>query len=215
MKKIYSRRHVTRSAVVLTAMGLISARAAVTPQQVEGPFYPVNEAPDDDMDLTRIAGHTESAQGEVILVRGRILSSDGYPIKEAIVDVWQANTRGRYTHAEDPNPAPLDPNFVGFGVMKTGSDGNYAFKTIKPGAYPLKFFGEEGWRCRHIHFKVSCPGFKTLITQMYFEGDPLIEADEEVAKVPKEKRHLLIVKQLHDNGSGLSYFNFEITLAKA
>ena len=182
---------------------------------MEGPFYPVNEAPDDDMDLTRIAGHTESAQGEVILVRGRILNSDGYPIKEAIVDVWQANTRGRYTHAEDSNPAPLDPNFVGFGVMTTGSDGNYAFKTIKPGAYPLKFLGEEGWRCRHIHFKVSCPGFKTLITQMYFEGDPLIEADEEVAKVPKEKRHLLIVKQLHDNGSGLSYFNFEFTLAKA
>ena len=199
-------------------MGLISAQAAtgiITPQQVEGPFYPVHEAPDDDLDLTRIAGHTESALGEVILVRGRILGSDGNPIKEAVVDVWQANTSGRYTHAEDPNPAPLDPNFVGFGVMKTSKDGNYAFKTIKPGAYPLKFLGEEGWRCRHIHFKVSRPGFKTLITQMYFEGDPLIETDEEVAKVPKEKRHLLIVKQQQDTGSGLSYFNFEITLAKA
>lgn len=218
MKKTYTRRHVARSAGVLTAMGLISAQAAtgiITPEQVEGPFYPVNEASDDDLDLTRIAGHTESALGEVILVRGRILGSDGHPVKEAVVDVWQANTNGRYPHAEDPNPAPLDPNFIGFGVMKTSKDGKYAFKTIKPGAYALKFIGEEGWRCRHIHFKVSGPGFKTLITQMYFEGDPLIETDEEVAKIPKEKRHLLIVKQQQDTGSGLPYFNFEITLAKA
>jgi len=218
MKKTYTRRQVTKSAGMLTAMGLISAQAAtglVTPEQVEGPYYPVNVAPDDDLDLTRIAGRGESAQGEAILVRGRILDLQGNPIKQAIVDVWQANTHGRYVHAEDPNPAPLDPNFVGFGVMKTNEAGAYAFKTIKSGAYPLKYVGEEGWRCRHIHFKVSNQGFKPLTTQMYFEGDPLIATDEEVAKAAKEARHLLIVKQQQDNGSGLPLFNFDITLAKA
>lgn len=198
-------------------MGLITAQAAtglVTPEQVEGPFYPVNVAPDADLDLTRIAGRSESAQGEAILVRGRILNLQGSPIKESTVDVWQANTHGRYLHAEDQNPAPLDPNFVGFGIMKTNENGTYAFKTIKPGAYPLKYVGNEGWRCRHIHFKVSSQGFKPLTTQMYFEGDPLIETDQEVTKAPKDLRHLLIVKQRQDSASGLPLFNFDITLAK-
>ena len=99
---------------------------------------------------------------------GRFLNMKGEPIPGARVEIWQANTYGRYTHPGDTNPAPLDPNFEGYGVQITDAEGRYRFKTIKPGAYPAA----QGWtRPPHIHFKVET---KTnwLVTQMYFYGEP-------------------------------------------
>ncbi len=197
----------------IIAPGLVRAATAPTPRQVEGPFHPIEEQADTDTDLSMIEGHSEPAQGEVILVRGRVTDVNGQPLEGALVDVWQANHFGRYSHPEDPNSAPLDPNFQGWGLMTTDADGRYGFKTIKPGPYPLSFLGADGWRCRHIHFQVSRPGSKKLTTQMYFEGDPLIEQDLEIAKAPAALRHTLIAKPSTDAASGLPLHQFDIVLA--
>jgi len=188
------------------------ASSLLTPSQVEGPFHPIEPQEDTDMDLTILPGHSSPATGEVILVRGRVFDNRGTPLANALVDVWQANHHGRYSHAEDPNTAPLDPNFQGWGLLNTGASGEYAFKTIKPGPYPLSFLGENGWRCRHIHFKVSSPGVRDLMTQMYFRGDPLIEQDLEIAKVPEANRDLLICDAVTDEASGLPLYRFDLTL---
>ena len=211
-----SRREFTKKVSTATGLGLLStslvSAAILTPEQVEGPFHPIDNRTDLDMDLTLIKGHQKSAIGEILLVSGLILDVDEKPISDATVDVWQANHFGRYSHPKDRNTAPLDPNFQDWGIMNTNAMGEFSFKTIKPGSYPLSFIGGEGTRCRHIHFKVSRPGYKKLITQMYFHGDPLINQDLEVAKVPEENRHLLIRKSAVDKDTGLPSFKFDLTL---
>jgi protocatechuate 3,4-dioxygenase beta subunit len=92
------------------------------------------------------------AEGQVINVMGRVLNLARQPVRDATVEVWQANTHGRYTHPSDPNPSPLDPNFEGSAVLTTGGEGGYHFKTIKPAAYPA---GPNRMRPAHIHFQVS------------------------------------------------------------
>jgi protocatechuate 3,4-dioxygenase beta subunit len=195
------------------ASGLARAAIPATPSQVEGPFHPVDEQADTDTDMCMIRGHLEPAIGEQILVRGQIKDAHGQPVKGALVDVWQANHHGRYSHPKDPNTAPLDPNFQGWALIKSGEDGRYGFKTIKPGPYSLEFLGGEGWRCRHIHFRVSKPGLSTLTTQMYFDGDPLIEQDLEIAKAPEDQRHRLIARMTQDQSTGLPLYQFDLVLA--
>ncbi len=213
-----SRRSLSQGLGILLAAGAAAPVGAVskliTPPQVEGPFYPVDPDAERDVDLVRLQGRSKPATGEVILVRGVVRSGDGEELPGAVVDIWQANHHGRYSHPKDPNDAPLDPNFQGWGITKTSKEGNYGFRTIKPGAYPLSFLGGSGWRCRHIHFKVSCPGHQALTTQMYFEGDPLIAQDLEIVKAPEELRHLLIASPTQDEVTGLPVYRFDITLAR-
>ncbi len=104
---------------------------------------------------------------------GRVLNLSGEPVRTAKVEVWQANTYGRYMHPSDPNPAPLDPNFEGAAILTTDSEGRYRFKTIKPAAYPA---GPNMMRPAHIHFQATGRQDR-LVTQMYFEGDPYNETD--------------------------------------
>ena len=219
MKKKLSRRDITKQIGLATAIGMAGpARALtsmITPTQVEGPFHPIDAQKDTDLDLTLVSGRVKSAKGDVILVRGQVLDTEGRPVNGALVDVWQANHDGRYNHPDDKNTAPLDPNFQGWGLIKTNDEGRYSFKTIKPGAYPLSFLGEEGWRCRHIHFKVSQPDHKALTTQMYFHGDPLIEQDLEINGLPEEQRHYLIAKSVTDESIGLPLYTFDIVVGKA
>jgi len=181
------------------AAAIVSAPllAAVTPAQTEGPFFPKQAQPDTDADLTMIEGHAERALGEVVEVSGRVLDEDGSPVANALVDVWQANTHGRYAHEDDPNPAPLDPNFQGWAKLKTDADGHYRFKTIKPGPYQV---GEAWSRPPHIHFKVARRGFHELTTQMYFAGDPLNDADRLLQAVPESARGMLVV-DFHANSA--------------
>jgi len=221
MKKnrLMSRREASKSIGMTAGLSLfgasIAAAAIPTPRQVEGPFHPIDEQADTDLDLTLIDGHAGRATGETILVRGRITGTDGQPLSDALVDIWQANHYGRYSHGKDRNTAPLDPDFQGWGLQRTNDAGQYGFRTIKPGPYPLSFLGEEGTRCRHIHFKVSRPGSRALTTQMYFRGDPLIEQDLEIAKAPKELQHLLIAEAATDAASGLPLYTFDIVLASS
>jgi protocatechuate 3,4-dioxygenase beta subunit len=128
-----------------------------------------------DHDLT--GQHDGEPLGERILVTGRVLESDGRPVRGALVEIWQANAAGRYVHAVDQHPAPLDPNFTGAGRCLTDDDGKYEFVTVKPGAYPWKNH-PNAWRPAHIHFSLFGRAFTDrLVTQMYFPGDPLFAYD--------------------------------------
>ena len=174
---IFPRRKFIGSAVAIgglaAAAPLRAAIPAFTPNQVMGPFYPVEKPLDQDADLTVIAGKDGQAEGEVLHLMGRVLNSNGAPVSGARIEIWQANTHGRYTHPTDGNPAPLDPNFEGFGVQITDDEGRYRFKTIKPGAYPV---GETWTRPPHIHFDVSGQ-IGRVLTQVYFENEALNDVD--------------------------------------
>jgi protocatechuate 3,4-dioxygenase, beta subunit len=137
-----------------------------------------------DDDLIRNYAQDGEPIGERIIVHGRVLDENGRPVPDTLIEVWQANAGGRYRHRNDVYRAPIDPNFGGCGRCLTGEDGAYAFRTIKPGAYPWAN-GIDAWRPAHIHFSVFGHAFaQRLVTQMYFEGDPLLRHDAIAATIP-------------------------------
>ena len=146
-----------------------------TLSETSGPVFGHAMLGELDADLIHnFARPGESAIGERIIVYGRVLDERGVGVSGALLEFWQANAGGRYRHKKDGYLAPLDPNFGGCGRTITGEDGSYAFRTVKPGPYPWPN-GPNDWRPSHIHFSVFGYGFaQRLITQMYFEGDPLI-----------------------------------------
>lgn len=128
---------------------------------------------DNDL-IVNFAAEGEMALGPRLVVHGRVLDEMGRPVPGALLEFWQANAGGRYRHKKEGYLAPLDPNFGGCGRTITDEDGTYEFRTIQPGPYPWPN-GPNDWRPAHIHFSVFGHGFaQRLITQMYFEGDPLI-----------------------------------------
>jgi protocatechuate 3,4-dioxygenase beta subunit len=122
---------------------------------------------------------------------GRVLNLAGEPVRNAQVEIWQANAYGRYTHPSDTNPAPLDPNFEGSAVLATDAEGRYRFKTIKPAAYPV---GPNFMRPAHIHFQVSGRQDR-LVTQMYFENDPYNDSDPFLNSAGRKE---LLITKLRD-----------------
>jgi protocatechuate 3,4-dioxygenase beta subunit len=159
--------------------------------RMPGPAFGRIAVHPDDADLTR--HHAGEPLGERIVLSGRVTDSDGRPIRETLVEVWQANAAGRYADAADDHPAPLDPNFTGAGRCMTDGDGNYRFVTVKPGAYPWRNH-DNAWRPAHVHFSffgTSLAG--RLVTQMYFPGDPLIPLDPILGSIADPRgRELLI-----------------------
>jgi protocatechuate 3,4-dioxygenase, beta subunit len=194
------RREILMMSAVLAGAGaVLPSRLAAsealqrTPPQILGPFYPLAELPQ-TADLTRVSGRSGRAEGQLLNVMGRVLNLAGEPVRNARVEVWQANAHGRYTHPSDPNPAPLDPNFEGSAVLTTDSEGRYRFKTIKPAAYPA---GPNQMRPAHIHFQISGRQDR-LVTQMYFENDPYNKTDSFLNSVGGAERQALLVKKLLD-----------------
>lgn len=180
--RFLSRREILETAVALGGLAITHPMRSVlaqevkrqlTPEQVMGPFYPIIRPLDHDADLTIIKGKQGHAQGKVIHLTGRVLNSKGEPVRGAKIELWQANTHGRYDHPTDTNQAPLDPNFQGYGVQITDAEGRYRFKTIKPGAYPT---GPNTMRPPHIHFDITGKNDR-LVTQTYFPNEPLNEKD--------------------------------------
>jgi protocatechuate 3,4-dioxygenase beta subunit len=169
------------------------------PEAVEltGPAFGVTDVTDLDSDLTR--QHTGEPLGERITVTGRVTDRSGRPVRGQLVEIWQANASGRYAHQRDQHPAPLDPNFTGVGRCLTDDQGNYAFTTVKPGAYPWRNH-ENAWRPAHIHFSFFGTAFtQRLITQMYFPGDPLFAYDPILQSVTDEAaRQRLVAAYQHD-----------------
>lgn len=147
---------------------------AQTISELTGPTFTPPESVQ-PVDLTK--GAHGAALGERILVGGRVLDEDGRAVAGTLVEIWQANSAGRYLHAGDQHNAPLDPNFTGSASFVTDAKGRFRFETIRPGAYPWRNH-PNAWRPAHIHFSVFGPAFATrLITQMYFPGDPLLPFD--------------------------------------
>jgi len=160
---------------------LLSMPATAT--ENTGPVFGHNMLGASDNDL--IMNYTgQPAIGERIIVHGHLLDENARPVPGALLEIWQANAGGRYRHKKDGYLAPLDPNFGGCGRTITGEDGSYEFMTVRPGAYPWPN-GPNEWRPMHIHFSVFGSGFgQRLITQMYFEGDPLIARCPIVNTIP-------------------------------
>src|SRR5882672_452945 len=192
-----SRREILRMSATLAVASVASTRFAIaqtgehrTPEQILGPYYPLKGF-DSNADLTRVPGRPGRAEGQVLNVMGRVLNLKGEPVRNAKVEVWQANAHGRYTHPSDHNPAPLDVDFEGAATLTTDLDGRYRFMTIKPAAYPA---GPNRMRPAHIHFQVSGRQDR-LVTQMYFEGDPYLEPDR-FFQSALEQKGLLVAKLL-------------------
>lgn len=166
-----------------------------------------------DHDLTR--QHSGEPLGERIIITGRVTDGDGRPIRNGLVEVWQANAAGRYTHERDRHPAPLDPNFSGAGRTMTDENGEYRFVTVKPGAYPWKNH-PNAWRPAHIHLSLFGESFASrLITQMYFPGDPLFEFDPILTSINDPKARERLVSHLDMDVTEPEFalgYRFDITL---
>ncbi|HEY8880826.1 MAG TPA: intradiol ring-cleavage dioxygenase [Roseateles sp.] len=180
----------SRRQVLWGVAGLVGASPAIgedalrreTAEDALGPFYPLSLPKDQDFDLSLIAGHKTRALGQLLYVSGRVLNPRGEPVPYAVLEIWQANAAGRYTHPGDTSDAPLDPNFQGYARIRSGPDGSYLIKTIQPGNY--------GPRTRHIHFDVRGKATR-LVTQMYFEGEPKNEVDPLLKMQAPEDRKTL------------------------
>lgn len=161
--------------------------------ELTGPVYGQAEIQPLDNDLTKNAMKSAEPLGERIIVVGTVYDDLGKPVPNALVEVWQANSAGRYMHKADQHPAPLDPNFHGAGRTLTDENGSYRFTTIRPGAYP---WGNHynAWRPAHIHFSVCGVNFlQRLVTQMYFPGDPLMPLDPIYDGIPDEEARMRLV----------------------
>ena len=181
-----------------------------TPHEVKGPFYPVEDQTDKDFDLTKIDGQKGTAEGQHIFILGHITDRENNPIAGATIDIWQANALGRYNHPNDPSPQALDINFQGWSIITSATDGAFRFKTVMPGAYPAS----ESWtRPPHIHFKISKPGYATLITQMYFPDEPLNKTDLLLRHKNMLERPLMIAKQI-SNEEEMAVYEYNIVLAE-
>ncbi len=162
---------------------LISLQNSVS--EITGPRFGHSDIDAGDNDLlTNYAQPGESPIGERIILHGRVLDENARPVPHTLVEIWQANAGGRYRHKKDTYLAPIDPNFGGCGRTLTDENGFFFFRTVKPGAYPWRNM-VNNWRPAHIHVSVFGSGFaQRLITQCYFEGDPLIPICPIVQTIP-------------------------------
>jgi protocatechuate 3,4-dioxygenase beta subunit len=162
-----------------------------TLSELSGPAFGHDDVGERDSDLT--LQHDGAPLGERIIVSGRVLGGDGRPVRNALIEIWQANAAGRYKHQVDQHRAPLDPNFTGAGRCLTDDNGNYRFVSIKPGSYPWRNH-DNAWRPAHIHLSVFGRAFtERLVTQMYFPGDPLFAYDPILQSVrdPQARERLI------------------------
>ncbi len=172
-----------------------------TLSEITGPVFGHDDIDPADNDLIGNYRHDGDPIGERIIVHGRVLDENARPVPETLVEVWQANASGRYRHRNDRYLAPLDPNFGGCGRTMTDENGYYFFRTIKPGPYPWRNW-INSWRPAHIHFSVFGRAFaQRLITQLYFEGDPLIATCPIVQSIPDADAVQQLVARLDMNAS--------------
>lgn len=183
--------------------------------QTGGPVYGHEALGALDNDLTKNAMHDGEPLGERIIVTGKVTDERARPIRNTLIEIWQANAAGRYAHHVDQHNAPMDKNFFGGGRCITDADGRYHFYTIKPGAYPWGNH-DNAWRPNHIHFSLFGNSIQSrLVTQMYFAGDPLLDLDPIYLATPANARERLISAfslDVTEPGFALGYV-FDIVLA--
>jgi len=182
---------------------------------VTGPVFGHHQIAPTDSDLLQNFSTGGDPVGERIVIHGRVLDENARPVPGTLIEVWQANAGGRYAHVNDGYLAALDPNFGGCGRCLTDADGRYEFQTVRPGPYPFPNW-QASWRPAHVHFSVFGAAFaQRLITQMYFEGDPLIPLCPIVATIPDARAVDQLVARLDMENSrpfdALAY-RFDIVL---
>jgi protocatechuate 3,4-dioxygenase beta subunit len=175
-----------------------------------GPMELVKKWSVGKLDLCRAAPDGPRAVGQLIRVTGRVTDEDGSPVSGVVMELWQANSAGKYIHEMDDHIAPIDPNFSGQGRLVTDEDGRYDVLTVKPGAYPVKYHG-RWWRPPHIHFSIlGTSWMNRFITQIFFPGEPLNEQDLLLNGVPSaDVRDRLIFEQTGTVMGDLSYISFQ------
>lgn len=211
-----------RTLIRLAAAGLVTATARSsaqpqaarpTPPQMTGPFYPVVRPGESSVDLTRVAGRSDRAAGTPTEITGTVRTARGEPVASAIVLLWQANAAGRYSHPRDTRTeAPLDPAFLGHGMLRTDRQGAFRIVTVRPGAYPD---AQIGMRTPHIHYEIIGEEGR-LITQMYFPGEPLNEKDALLRRTAASgDAAALIARPLPGSEPGVARFAWDIVLEQA
>lgn len=169
--------------------------------ELTGPVFGHADLGPHDHDLILNYAKTGDPVGERIIVHGRVLDENARPVPNTLVEIWQANAGGRYRHKKDTYLAPVDPNFGGCGRTMTDAQGYYFFRTVKPGAYPWRNL-VNNWRPAHIHLSVFGASFcQRLITQLYFEGDPLIALCPIVQTIPDLDAIETLIARLDMNAS--------------
>lgn len=152
-------------------------RRPLTRSELTGPTGLEGRLPAGNGDFSRVAPDKPRAAGQLIQVSGRVVDEEGSPIRGAVIEIWQANSAGKYIHQLDRHEAPLDANFTGQGWLRTDPEGQYQFLSIKPGAYPV-MESDWWWRPPHIHFSIFGPSWMNrYVTQIFFPGEPLNETD--------------------------------------
>ena len=199
------------SAAMSTSGQLLAADATLreTADLITGPFYPQVKPRDVDTDLTMIRGHKQRAAGQVIQLSGRVMNLRGEPLRSTAIEVWQANTHGRYTHPSDPNKQyPLDPHFEGYARLRTDREGRYSITSIKPGPYAT---ARGDWRAPHIHFEIQ-GAVDRKVTQMFFPGEELNGQDRHLNGVRRQETVIANVLA-SSNGSSVLVATWDIVLA--
>ncbi|MGH2558786.1 MAG: protocatechuate 3,4-dioxygenase subunit alpha [Thermomicrobiales bacterium] len=164
----------------MTAHGL-------TPPQTVGPFFAPALLREDSRRNVLVGPATD---GQRIRIEGRVLDGEGVPVPDALVEIWQANSHGRYNHPADGRDLPLDPACTGFGRSGTDKEDRFWFETIKPGPVPAP---GGGLQAPHVSLTVFARGLLDhLTTRLYFEDEPANTEDPVLRLVPAERRATLI-----------------------
>jgi len=172
-----------------------------TPTHTTGPFAHIGLSRDPAQNIMA----TPDVSGEHIKIEGHIFNAQGTPAPDAIIELWQANSHGRYKHPEDNQDKPLDPDFSGFGRAATDKEGQFSFNTIKPGQVPGR---GNTLQAPHINVNVFASGLMThVITRLYFSDEATNEADPLLSSIEDESRTMTLIAQKTATG-----YKFDIYL---